>query len=53
MDEYLDFFPALIVKRIWLIGTPEYVVGECQAISCRSDTDWLPDCVNGGVYFVD
>ena len=42
------FFTALIVKRVWLIGTPEYVVGECQAISCQSDTDWLPDCVNGG-----
>ena len=47
------FFTVLIVKRVWLIGTPEYVVGECQAISCRSDTDWLPDCVNGDVYFVD
>ena len=38
MEEYLDFFTALIVKRVWLIGTPGYVVGECQAISCQSDT---------------
>ena len=45
------FFTALIVKRVWLIGTLEYVVWECQAISCQSDR--LPDCVNGCVYFVD
>ena len=38
MEEYLDFSTALIVKRIWILRTPEYVVGECQAINCQSDT---------------
>ena len=38
MEEYQDLFTALIVKRVWLLGTPEYVVGECQAINCQNDT---------------
>ena len=38
MEEYQDWFTALIVKRVWLLGTPEYVVGECQAINCQNDT---------------
>ena len=39
------FFTALIVKRVWLLGTPEYVVGECQAINCQSDTVCMTGCL--------